>query len=56
MIGFILVLAGAALPFLMVIGVIQASFLLSFLAYGVSISGLFLGVIAAAAYIGEHEE
>lgn len=56
LIGFVLVLAGAVLPFLMVMGVLQTSFLLSFIAYGVSVGGLFLGVLAMAVYVGERRE
>ena len=47
-IGFVLVLAGAVLPFLMVIGVLPSTLLLNFLSYGASIGGIFLGVIGAA--------
>lgn len=42
-IGFILVASGFVLPLLMVIGVIQPSFLISFLSHGASVTGLFLG-------------
>lgn len=52
LIGFLLVLLGAVLPFLMVIRVVEASFLLSFISYGASVGGLFLGVIGAASYVG----
>jgi len=47
-IGFFLVLFGCLTPFLMVLRVIQPSFLLSFLSYGASISGLMLGLVGAA--------
>jgi len=47
-IGFVLVLFGFLAPFLMVIRVIEASFVLSFLSYGASVSGLLLGIIGAA--------
>ncbi len=53
LIGFLLVLLGAVLPFLMVIRVLEASFLLSFISYGASVGGLFLGVIGAASYVGK---
>ena len=52
LIGFVLVLLGAVLPFLMVIRVVETSFLLSFLSYGASVGGLFLGLIGAASYVG----
>lgn len=49
-IGFVLVLFGFLAPFLMVIKVIEASYALSFLSYGASVSGLLLGLIGAAWY------
>lgn len=49
-IGFVLVLLGWILPFLMVIGILESSFFLGFLSYGASVSGLFLGV-AGSAYL-----
>lgn len=49
--GFFLVLLGFVVPFLMVLQIIQAGFLLSFLSYAASIAGLFLGIIGAASYI-----
>jgi hypothetical protein len=45
--GFVLVLAGFVLPFLMVMRVIQPSLALSFVSYGASIAGLILGLIGA---------
>ena len=42
-----LLLLGVAVAFLMVIHVLKASFVLSFLAYAMSLSGLVLGVSAA---------
>jgi hypothetical protein len=50
-IGFVLVVLGFILPFLMVLKVIESSFFLSFLSYGASIAGLFLGILGAAQYI-----
>lgn len=52
-VGFFLVLAGAVLPFLMVIGVFESTFFLNFIAFATSTIGVFLGVIGAAMYIGE---
>lgn len=49
-IGFFLVVAGAVLPFLIVIGILPSTFFLNFFAYGASITGIFLGVIGAASY------
>jgi hypothetical protein len=53
-VGLGLVLLGAVLPFLMVMRIIPASFALSFLSYGASVIGLFLGLIWAAMYAGKH--
>lgn len=54
--GFLLVLFGFAALFLMVMRVIEASFALSFLAYGASFGGLMLGIIGAALEnIGDRE-
>ena len=50
-IGFLLVLLGFLLPFLMVIDIIEANLLLSFLSHGASVAGLFLGLIGAASYV-----
>jgi hypothetical protein len=46
--GFVLVLAGAVVPFLMVMGVLPSPLWLSFVSYISSASGLFLGIIGAA--------
>ncbi|HRN66779.1 MAG TPA: hypothetical protein PK205_01530 [Promineifilum sp.] len=51
--GFFMVLAGVILPFLIVMHVLPSTILLNFLAYGVSITGVFLGVIGVAMYVGE---
>lgn len=51
--GFIMVLIGAILPFLIVMRVLPSTFLLNFLAYGTSTIGIFLGVIGVAMYVGE---
>lgn len=52
-IGFFLVLIGAVLPFLIVIGLIESTFLMNFIAYTTSTVGIFLGVIGTATYVGE---
>jgi hypothetical protein len=46
--GVILMLLGIALPFLMVIKVLESTFFLNFFSYGVSIAGLALGTIGFA--------
>lgn len=53
LVAFILVLLGAVLPFLMVMRVLEASFLLAFISYAASTGGLILGVIGAAMYVRE---
>jgi hypothetical protein len=47
LLGFLSVLFGAVAPFLMVLQVIQASFLLIALVYCSSVIGVFLGIIGA---------
>jgi len=51
-IGFFMVLAGAVLPFLIVIRLLPSTYLLNFLAFVASIVGVFLGVIGVAVYVG----
>ena len=50
-IGFGLVLAGAVLPFLMVLQALPASFGLCFISFTASVVGLFLGLIGAASSV-----
>jgi len=45
--GFVLLLAGAVLPLLMVVQIIESSFALSFISYASSVVGLVLGTIGA---------
>ena len=45
--GLLLVTAGAGLPFLMVIRVLDRSLPLSVLSYAASLSGLLLGIVGA---------
>ena len=52
-IGFFLVLLGAVLPFLIVLGVVESTFFLNFIAFASSVIGVFLGVIGTATYVGE---
>ena len=49
--GVLLVTAGAGLPFLMVIRVLDLSLPLSVLAYAASLSGLLLGLVGAAHFL-----
>jgi hypothetical protein len=46
--GLFLLLVGFALPVLMVLRLVESTFTLNFLAWGASVSGLFLGFIGAA--------
>lgn len=50
LLGLVLVLLGVVVPLLMVLEVIGAGFLLSFIAYGASIAGLFIGFLGAASF------
>jgi hypothetical protein len=42
--GFVLVLLGAILPFLMVMKILTSTFFLNFFSYTASVAGLFMGV------------
>jgi hypothetical protein len=53
LIGFFLMLAGAVLPFLMVIHVLKSTFFLNFAAFGSQVAGLFLGTIGIITYARE---
>ncbi len=54
--GFILVVVGFTLPFLMVLQVIQSTFFLDFLAYAASFGGLLLGIVGSALYTADHRK
>lgn len=49
-IGLFGLVLGAVLPFLMVLRIIEPGFILSFIAYGASLIGLFLGLLGVANY------
>jgi hypothetical protein len=51
LLGFVLVTFGAVAPILMVIDLIPASLLLSFLSYAASVGGLMFGLVGASLYI-----
>ena len=53
--GFFLVLLGVLLPLLMVVKVIEASFILSFISYASSAGGLLLGIVGVVLYWGGGE-
>lgn len=50
LIGFVLVLLGAILPFLMVMKILTSTFFLNFFSYTASVAGLFMGV-AGVSYL-----
>jgi len=56
LLGFVLVLMGAVLPFLMVMHIIQPTYLLVFLTYGASVAGLVLGVIGGSMYVRKRKK
>ncbi|MGQ9478359.1 MAG: hypothetical protein ACUVRH_07755 [Candidatus Bipolaricaulia bacterium] len=49
--GFALLLVGVLLPLLMVIRLLESTFLLNFLAYSASLSGLIIGFSGVVQYI-----
>ncbi len=51
LIGFILVMAGVALPFLMVMQVIESTIFMNFFAYSLSLIGIILGGLGASMYV-----
>lgn len=50
-IGFILILTGVALPFLMVIRVLESTFFANFIAFASQVAGLFMGTIGVIFYV-----
>jgi hypothetical protein len=50
-VGFVLVLAGAVLAWLLFLSILPSTFFLNFLAYACSIAGIFLGLIGSAIYV-----
>jgi heme/copper-type cytochrome/quinol oxidase subunit 4 len=55
-IGFVLLLVGTIVPFLIVLQMIESTFFLNFTSYLAQVAGLFLGVIGAAMYIRENRK
>ena len=49
--GFVLLMLGWILPFLMVMHVVPSTFFLNFFSYGVSLIGLILGIIGSSMYV-----
>ena len=55
-IGFVLLVLGAGFPLLMMIQVIESTFWLNFLSFGMQVAGLFLGFIGGTLYIKQSKE
>jgi hypothetical protein len=51
LVGFLLVLTGAVLAWLLVLRILPSTFFLNFLSYIASVLGLFLGLVGAALYV-----
>lgn len=51
--AILMLLFGAAMPFAMIIQMVESTFFLNFAAFAVSVSGLFLGVLGVASYVGD---
>jgi membrane associated rhomboid family serine protease len=51
-----LLLFGWVMPFLMVIHAVESTFTLNFLAWGASVAGLYLGVIAVAGLVRKQKK
>lgn len=46
--GFLMVLFGAVMPWLMVLQIVESTFFLNFLSFAASFTGLMFGIIGAA--------
>jgi len=55
LIGFVMVLLGAILPFLMIMKMLESTIFLNFFSYTVSVMGLFLGIIGSANFVRYHK-
>ena len=51
-----MVVGGVIAPLLMVIHIIEATFFLVFTSYGMSVAGLYLGIIGVAQYVQVHKK
>ena len=54
LIGFFLVLAGAVLPFLMVIHILKSTYFLNLFSFLASMVGLILGMLGTVLYVRVH--
>ena len=50
-IGFVLVVAAAVLSWLIFLHILPSTYLLDFFTFGMSVLGLFLGLVGAALYV-----
>jgi len=50
-VGVCMMLVSIALPLLMILQLLQSTFFLNFLAYGLSVGGLFIGFIGMVSYV-----
>ncbi|MCS6825208.1 MAG: hypothetical protein NZ553_01205 [Caldilinea sp.] len=55
LIGAVLLVIGVAVPFLMILGLLDAGFLLLFASYAASVGGLLFGVVGAMLYVRERQ-
>jgi hypothetical protein len=55
-IGFVLLVLGVVFPLLMMIQVVESTFWLNFLSFGMQVAGLFLGFIGGMLYIRHSRE
>ena len=53
-VGGILLVVGVVVPFLMVIRVLSSTFVLNFLSFGISVTGLVLGLLGVFSYVRLH--
>jgi hypothetical protein len=51
--ALLMLVVGAVLPLLIIIGEVESTFLSNFLAYGISAAGLFLGILGIAMWVGD---
>lgn len=56
LVGFVLVVVGFVLPFLMVMQAVESTFFLNFISYAASITGMVLGMIGAVQYYQIHKK
>ena len=54
LIGFVMVMAGAIIPFLILMKELKSTLFLNFFAYTLSVMGLFLGIMGSAYVVRYH--